>query len=129
MQPGAELAQLLPTSSELIVEARLRPSDIDIVRSGQDADLRFVALNRRTTPQVPGTVTFVSPDRLIDPTDGQPYFLARLRITDDLPPEIDRTEIYPGMPVEALISTGERTFFEYLAKPLTDSFNRAFREE
>ena len=129
VRPGEELAQLLPTSSELIVEAHLRPTDIDIVRRGQDAELRFVALNRRTTPQVPGTVTFVSPDRLVDPVNGQPYFVARLRITDDLPPEIDRSEIYPGMPVEALISTGERTFLEYLTKPLADSFTRAFREE
>jgi len=127
--PGEELAQLLPTSSELIVEARLSPADVDIVRPGQQADLRFVALNMRTTPQVPGSVTFVSPDRLVDPANNQPYFVARLRITADLPPEVDRDKIYPGMPVEALISTGERTFFEYLAKPLTDSFNRAFREQ
>lgn len=127
--PGEELAQLLPTSSELIVEARLSPADVDIVRPGQDADLRFVALNMRTTPQVPGSVTFVSPDRLVDPANNQPYFVARLRITDDLPPEIDREKIYPGMPVEALISTGERTFFEYLTRPLMDSFNRAFREQ
>lgn len=126
--PGEEMAQVLPTSSELIVEAQLRPSDIDIVRPGQAADLRFVALNMRTTPQVAGSVTYVSRDRLIDPKSGQPYFVARLHITDDLPPEVDREQIYPGMPVEAMISTGERTFFEYLAKPLTDSFNRAFRE-
>ncbi|MCI5077134.1 HlyD family type I secretion periplasmic adaptor subunit [Oricola sp.] len=127
--PGEAMAQLLPTSSELIVEAQLSPGDVDIVRPGQDADLRFVALNMRTTPQVPGSVTYVSPDRLIDPKSGQPFFIARLRITDELPPDVDRDQIYPGMPVEALISTGERTFFEYLAKPLTDSFNRAFREQ
>jgi len=127
--PGGELAQLLPTSSELIVEARLSPADIDIVRPGLDAQLRFIALNMRTTPQVPGTVSFISPDRLVDPANGQPYFVARLRITDDLPPEVDRGQIYPGMPVEALISTGERTFFEYLTKPLMDSFYRAFREQ
>lgn len=127
--PGGELAQLLPTSSELIVEARLSPADIDIVRPGLDAQLRFIALNMRTTPQVPGAVSFISPDRLVDPANGQPYFVARLRITDDLPPEVDRGQIYPGMPVEALISTGERTFFEYLTKPLMDSFYRAFREQ
>lgn len=127
--PGEELARLLPTSNELIVEAQLSPADVDIVRPGQQAELRFVALNMRTTPQVPGTVTYVSPDRLVDPKNGQPYFIARLRITDDLPTEVDRSQIYPGMPVEAMISTGDRTFFEYLLKPLTDSFSRAFREQ
>ncbi|WP_223476839.1 HlyD family type I secretion periplasmic adaptor subunit [Oricola indica] len=127
--PGEELARLLPTSNELIVEAQLSPADVDIVRPGQQAELRFVALNMRTTPQVPGTVTYVSPDRLVDPKNGQPYFIARLRITDDLPSEVDRSQIYPGMPVEAMISSGDRTFFEYLLRPLTDSFSRAFREQ
>ena len=129
ISPGEEMALLLPTSTELIVEAQLSPSDIDIVLPGQAADLRFVALNMRTTPSVAGSVNYVSPDRLIDQSSGHPYFVARLHITDDLPPEVDRDQIYPGMPVEAMISTGERTFFEYLTRPLMDSFNRAFREE
>jgi HlyD family type I secretion membrane fusion protein len=127
--PGAPLAELLPTGSELIVEARLEPTDIDIVRRGQQVDLHFVALNARTTPKVPGVVTFVSPDRLRDKATNEDFFLARLRITDDLPAEIDRDQIYPGMPVDAMIATGDRTFFEYLAKPITDSLNRSFREE
>ncbi len=127
--PGAVLAELLPTGSELIIEARLEPTDIDIVRRGQDAQLRLVALNARTTPEVEATVAFVSPDRLRDERTGQDYFVARLTITDDLPPEIDPGEIYPGMPAEALISTGERTFLQYLSRPIMDSLHRAFREE
>ncbi len=127
--PGAPLAELLPTQSELIVEARLSPTDIDVVRHGVEAQLNFVALNARTTPKVPGEVTFVSPDKLRDSAAEGDYFLARLRITDDLPDEIDRDQIYPGMPVEAMISTGDRTFLQYLAKPISDSLNRAFREE
>ncbi len=129
IQAGGELAQLLPTNSELIVEGRIRPTDIDIVRPGQKVELRFTALNSRSTPQVSGTVSYISPDRLVDKASGQSYYVARMRITDDLPPEINRQQIYPGMPVEAMISTGDRTFLEYLAKPLTDSFTRAFRED
>ena len=127
--PGAPLAELLPTRSELIVEARLDPTDIDIVRQGQKADLHFVALNARTTPKVPGVVTFISPDRLRDKATNEDFFVARLRITDDLPAEIDRDQIYPGMPVDVMISTGDRTFLEYLVKPISDSLNRSFREE
>lgn len=127
--PGASLAELLPTQSELIVEARLKPTDIDIVYGGQEAQLLFVALNTRTTPEVPGVVTFVSPDRLRDRKTDEDYFLARLQITDDLPPEIDPDQIYPGMPVDAMISTGNRTFIEYLTRPILDSLNKAFREE
>ncbi|TCD11300.1 HlyD family type I secretion periplasmic adaptor subunit [Oricola cellulosilytica] len=129
VRPGEKLADLLPTNSELIVEARLDISDIDLVRIGQHAELRFIALNARTTPQVSGTVAFVSPDRSVDQSTQQAFYVARLRINEDLPPEIKRDQIYPGMPVEAFISTGERTFFEYLVKPMMDSFSRAFREE
>ena len=91
------------------------------------ARLHFSALNARTTPQVPGTVTYISADRLVDQQSGQPYYTARLKI-DDLPPEVRRDQIYPGMPVETYIGTGERTFLEYLVRPLLDSFGRAFRE-
>ncbi|MCY6379626.1 HlyD family type I secretion periplasmic adaptor subunit [Hoeflea prorocentri] len=125
---GAVLAELLPTSSELIVETRLDPEDIDAVRVGQDAQLRLVALNTRMTPQVEATVVFVSPDRLQDKATGREYFAARLSITDDLPVELASGQIYPGMSAEVLIATEKRTFLEYLVKPITDSFHRAFRE-
>ncbi|WP_062210293.1 HlyD family type I secretion periplasmic adaptor subunit [Aureimonas sp. AU12] len=125
---GQSLAEILPTSESLIVETRLTPQDIDSVHMNQAAELRFTALNR-LTPTVDATVTYVSPDRLMDQRTDQPYYLARLRITDALPASIDRAQIYPGMPVETYIRTGDRTFFEYLLKPLEDSFSRAFREK
>ena len=129
VSPGDELADLLPTSSDLIIEARLEPSDIDNVYIGQTAEMRFVAFNSRVTPQIPGAVAFISPDRFVDQATQQPYYMARLRITEELPANVDREQIYPGMPVEVFISTDERTFLEYLVKPVTDSFSRAFREE
>ena len=71
----------------------------------------------------------LSRDRLIDQATQQPYFRARLQITDQLPDGVTVSQLYPGMPVEAFISTGERTFAEYLARPIIDSFQRAFTEE
>jgi HlyD family type I secretion membrane fusion protein len=126
---GQPVLELLPTSSELIIEARVSPADIDAVRIGQEAKLRFSALNMRITPEVPGSVFYVSADRLTDQATQMPYYVVRLRITEDLPPEISREQIYPGMPVESFISTGDRTFAEYLIRPILDSFSRAFREE
>ncbi len=128
VQPGEDLSYILPTSSELIIEARLNPTDIDLVRPGQPARLRFIALNARKTPEVAGTVTYISPDRLVD-QDKKPFYAARIQITGDLPAEVERYQIYPGMPVEAMISTTERTFFEYLIQPLSDSLAHAFREQ
>lgn len=129
VRAGDTLLELLPTGENLIVEAQVSPSDIDALSVGQSATLQFSALNRRVTPSVDATVFYVSADRLTNEKTGQPFYTARLRIADQLPPEITRDDIYPGMMVETFVNTGERTFFGYLAKPIVDSFNRAFREE
>ncbi|TRC92951.1 HlyD family type I secretion periplasmic adaptor subunit [Mesorhizobium sp. WSM4303] len=126
--PGQKIMEILPTASGLIVDAKLRPRDVDLVRVGQPAKLRLSALNARLTPEVPATVTQISADRLIDETTHEAYFRARLKITDTLPQGVKAGQLYPGTPVEAFISTGDRTFFEYLARPMLDSFARAFTE-
>lgn len=128
VQPGGEIAELLPTTDDLVVEARLSPLDIDQVSLGQNASLRFSALNARTTPEVDATVSYVSADRLIDEATQEPYYTARLAIAE-LPPEVREEQLYPGMPVETFIRTDERTFLQYLVRPITDSFRRAFTEE
>lgn len=126
--PGEKIMEILPTSAGFNVDARLSPNDIDQVRVGQPARLRLSALNMRLTPEVAATVTEISADRLVDQNTHQPYFRARLKITDALPPGLESGQLYPGMPVEAFINTGERTFLEYLARPMLDSFARAFTE-
>ncbi|MER9305983.1 HlyD family type I secretion periplasmic adaptor subunit [Mesorhizobium sp. M0293] len=126
--PGEKIMEILPTASGLIVDARLPPKDIDQVRVGQPAKLRLSALNMRLTPEISAIVTQVSADRLIDQGTHEPYFRAKLKIAANLPPDVKVEQLYPGMPVEAFISTGDRTFFEYLARPMLDSFARAFTE-
>jgi len=125
IRPGEEIAEILPVDVRMRVEAQIVPTDIDNIRIGQQARLRLVALNARSTPEVAAQVAYVSADRLIDATNGQPYFIARLEF------EAGQLsgQIYPGMPVEAYISTDERTFLEYLVRPIRDTFARAFREE
>ncbi|TIO72925.1 MAG: HlyD family type I secretion periplasmic adaptor subunit, partial [Mesorhizobium sp.] len=127
IRAGEPAMELLPTK-ELIVEAKIKPEDIDSIRVGQGANMMFTALNARTTPKVPGKVFYISADRLTTPSTGQPYYTVRLKMADKLPPQVKPEQIYPGMPVETFISTGERTFLSYLTKPLVDSFQRAFRE-
>jgi HlyD family type I secretion membrane fusion protein len=129
VQPGEGVIEFLPTSEELIVDARIAVTDIDNVTLGQEAELRLVALNQRTTPEVPATVIYVSADRVVDQQTNESFFIAHLRMTEDLPPGVRREQIYPGMPVDAYIKTGERTFLEYLVQPIRDSFAKAFREE
>ncbi|TGP57408.1 HlyD family type I secretion periplasmic adaptor subunit [bacterium M00.F.Ca.ET.230.01.1.1] len=126
--PAEKIMEILPTSSGLVVDAKLRPKDIDAVHVGQKAKLRLSALNTRLTPEVPATVSEISADRLIDEATHEPYFRARLKIADPLPASVKAEQLYPGTPVDAFISTGDRTFFEYLVRPMMDSFARAFRE-
>lgn len=129
IRPGEAAIELLPTTDDLIIEAKIKPEDIDSIRVGQEANMMFTALNARTTPKVPGKVFYVSADRLVPTsTGGQPYYVVRLKIAGKLPPQVKPEQVYPGMPVETFISTGERTFLAYLTKPLRDSFGRAFRE-
>lgn len=127
--PGEKIMEILPTTKRPLVEAHLKPTDIDVVHVGQAARLRFSALNARLTPEVDAVVQQVSADRLVDQTTQQPYYRALLQITDDLPASVPLQQLHPGMPVEAFISTGDRTFFDYLLRPFLDSTRRAFVED
>lgn len=126
--PGGTLATILPDQDTLVVAGRLSLNDIDLVTVGQEAQLQFVALNQRVTPNVPAEVTFISADSLRDERTGEPFYSIELQISE-LPDAIDPANIYPGMPVSSLVSTPDRTFFEYLAKPIMDSLRLAFREQ
>ncbi len=129
IKPGEVVAEMVPSNGELLIDARVRPHDIAAVKVGQEATLRVTALNARTTPQLPAMVRYVSADRFIDPDTREPYYTARLEISGTSSPDATRNKIQPGMPVDAFIKTGERSFLGYLVRPVQDSFAKAFREE
>lgn len=126
--PGSILAEIVPQSDELIIEAKVSPMDIDRVAMGQQASIRMSAMNSRTVPTLYGTVTSLSADAIVDP-NGATFYLARLELTPDSLEVLDGQPLVPGMPAEVFISTGSRTFLQYLMKPLTDSMARALRED
>jgi len=107
------------------VESRIGTADIDQVAVGQQAVLRFPALNQRTTPEIRGTVTRVGADLSKDPQGNAVYFTLRIAVSDN---DREAFKLVPGMPVEAFISTHERTALSYLMKPVSDQVTRAFRE-
>ena len=129
ISPAQAVIELLPADAELVVEARLAPSDVDALHIGQAANVRLSALNQRVTPVVAARVTYVSADKLTDRTTQQVYYRVRLTIDPDQLGARERELIFPGMPVEALIMTAERTMFQYLFRPILDSIAHAFREE
>jgi len=132
IRPGDRLLDLVPQAEKLVVEAQLSPRDIDQVRVGQSAEVRFPAFGSRQLPRLEGRVVAVSADRLLDDTAGQklPYFLGRVELSG---PGLQalaqaRLELRPGMPAEVLVHTGERTLLQYLLAPLRDVGARALRE-
>ncbi len=128
--PGGRLLDIVPQDEQLIVEARVAPTDADRVSPGLEAQLRFSAFNVRTTPTVPGHVLTVSGDRITDPNNPKDsYYLARIQVTPEGMNSLRGLSLLPGMPVDVMIKTGERTFFQYLVKPITDRLAKSFREE
>jgi HlyD family secretion protein len=126
--PGEILMAIVPGNAELLVEARVRPQDIDEVHIGQSARLNFTALSQREFPAVPGEVAHVSADRIVDPKTGEVYYLTRMKISPDLPKGMDLSTIGPGQPVEVFITTRERTLIDYLIAPLKRTIDRSLRE-
>ena len=125
---GQVLMEILPEGGKLIVEAEVPLASIDKVRQGQAADLRFSAFNQDTTPVVEGLVTLVGVDKLVAVAGGAEHYLALVETTAAGLQRLGENRIQPGMPVEVIVKTGERTFMTYLLKPLTDKFARSFKD-
>ena len=126
--PKETLMSIVPESAELVVEARLAPTDIDQAVIGQSARMRFSAFNQRTTPEVAGRVETIGAAATLDAASGQTYYLSTVTIAGGIN-KIGGKPIVPGMPVEVFLSTGDRSALSYLVKPFTDQMLRSFREE
>lgn len=129
ISPGETLMLIVPQTEGLSVEARVPPQHIDQIRLGQTVMVRFSAFDQNTTPQLIGTVGLVAADVTRDPRTNQPYYAIRVAISDDEIARLKGLQLVPGMPAEAHLQTHMRTALSYLAKPLTDQFSRAFRED
>jgi epimerase transport system membrane fusion protein len=140
--PGGRLLDIVPKDQKLIIEAQVSPIDIDRVKVGQQAEVRFSAFKTRDVPTIMGTLISLSPDRMVsDSPDSKnskessggdaSYYLVRVAVSPEGLEALSAADLslVPGMPVEVLISTGERTLVQYLVKPLTDTFKRAFIED
>jgi HlyD family secretion protein len=126
---GDAIMMVVPQADDLSVEAKVNPQDIDKLQIGQKTVLRLSAFNQRTTPELNGVVTRVSPDVTTDQRTGQSYYTIRVSMPPEEVKRLGDNKIIPGMPVEAFVQTGDRTMLSYLMKPLSDQFMRAFREK
>jgi HlyD family secretion protein len=126
---GDAIMMIVPQTDDLQVEAKVNPQDIDKLQIGQKTLLRLSAFNQRTTPELNGVVTRVSPDVTTDQRTGQSYYTIRVSMAPEEVARLGDAKLIPGMPVEAFVQTGDRTLISYLMKPLSDQLMRAFREK
>jgi HlyD family secretion protein len=125
---GADIMMIVPQTDDLQVEAKVNPQDIDKLQIGQKTLLRLSAFNQRTTPELNGVVSRVSPDITTEQRTGQSYYTIRVSMPPEEIARLGDVKLIPGMPVEAFVQTGDRTLLSYLVKPLSDQLKRAFRE-
>jgi HlyD family secretion protein len=126
---GDAIMLIVPQADDLQVEAKVNPQDIDKLQVGQKTLLRLSAFNQRTTPELNGVVSRVSPDVTVEQRSGQSYYTIRVSMPPEEVARLGDVKLIPGMPVEAFVQTGERTLISYLMKPLSDQLMRAFREK
>jgi HlyD family secretion protein len=125
---GDAIMMIVPQADDLQVEAKVDPKAIDKLQIGQKTLMRLTAFNQRTTPELNGLVTRVSPDVTTDQRTGQSYYTIRVSLPPAEVARLGDVKLIPGMPVEAFVQTGDRTMLSYLMKPLNDQLMRSFRE-
>lgn len=127
--PGEAIMDIVPVNDDLIVESRVDPADIDVVREGLSAQVRLLAYKTSTSPVIDGFVQYVSADMLSDQRTGEAYFLARVQLSEESLAQHKSMKPTPGMPATVMIVTGSRRAIDYFLSPITDRMRNSFREE
>ncbi|RWN25055.1 HlyD family type I secretion periplasmic adaptor subunit [Mesorhizobium sp.] len=129
VKSGETLMTVVPLGQQLVVEAMVKPEDVETIAPGQPARVSFPAFARYNLPPLDGVVEIVSADRMVEERSGAPYFAATVLIDKSELAKLEGRKLLPGMSSEALIRTGARTVLSYLAEPITQNFRRAMREK
>ncbi|MCX8282158.1 HlyD family type I secretion periplasmic adaptor subunit [Phyllobacterium sp. 0TCS1.6C] len=126
---GEPIMDIVPENEPMVVEMKISPRDIDGVAVNSPVQVKLTAYNQRSMAPLDGKVTFVAADQLVDEKNDTAYFVARAEISPSSLAGNSEIKLYPGMPAEVLIVHKERRAIDYIISPISDSFNRAFRED
>ena len=129
VRPGDPVMDLTPAHDRLVAEVMVQPNDIDVVYPGLQTEVRLPAFKQRLVPYLHGHVTYVASDVTMDDRTRNSHYRAYILLDADQLERLPHVQLVPGMPVEAYIQIGERSFFRYMTQPIVDSFRRAFREQ
>ena len=127
--PGQKVLDVVPANESLLLETRVLPQLIDSVHAGMPVDVRFSSFAHSPQLVVQGKLVSVSGDLLTDPQTGAGYYLARVAVTPDGLKKLGKRQMQPGMPVEVVLKTGERSMLTYLLHPLTKRIAASMNEE
>jgi HlyD family secretion protein len=129
IKAGETIMEIVPDMDDLQIEAHVQPKDIDHVKTGQKAFVRLTAFNQRTTPQLKGTVFYVSADIGHDQQSNTASYTIRVVLPDDERRRLAGQQLVPGMPAEVFVQTGSRSMMSYVLEPISDQMRRAFVEQ
>jgi membrane fusion protein, protease secretion system len=129
IQAGQKLMDIVPHNELLLVETRVAPNLIDRVHAGLPVDIRFNAFANSPQLVVDGKVVSISGDLLTDQQSGVQYYLSRVSVTPEGYKKLGKRTLQPGMPVEVVLKTGERSLLAYLLHPLTKRLAASLKEE
>lgn len=127
IRPGETLMEIVPQTDNFVIEAQLSPMDVDRVRIGQEAEIRFAVFKDAYT--VTGRLSKLSPDSIVDPDTNKPHFAVEIKILNEDSKFLEGLKLLPGMPAEVIIKTGERTMLGYLTSPMNRLFARSLIED
>lgn len=129
IRPADPLMYIIPQDRPLIIVIQIPPIHVDEVHIGEDVEVSFAAFSARTTPQLKGTLAAISPDAITDQATQQSYYRGEVELQPGEMAKLKEERLVPGMPVQAFISTGDRSPMAYLLKPFWDYVQMAFRED
>lgn len=125
---GQQILQIVPDGDNFVIDGRVGPADIDQLRLGLTARVRFSAFNAQQTPEAEAKLSFIAPERTYDEKTGMSFYKIKLIFDRKQFENQSGLKLAVGMPAEVFISTGDRSLLSYLVKPLVDQFERAFRD-
>jgi adhesin transport system membrane fusion protein len=129
VQPGSDLLEIVPLEDNLLVEARVKPRDIAFLRPGQETLVKITAYDFSIYGGFHAKLENISADSITDEKKNETYYLVRVRTMSAMPERHGQPlAIIPGMTATVHIHTGEKTFLQYLLKPIIKTKELAFRE-
>jgi adhesin transport system membrane fusion protein len=129
VRPGMDLIEIVPTSDKLIVEVKVKPSDIAFLHPDQKAIVKFTAYDFTIHGGLDGRVIHISADTIVDDQTQDSYYLVRIKTDKNyLGSEQKPLDIMTGMTVNVDIVTGKKTILSYILKPILRSKHYAFSE-